>query len=90
MTDSKLIIRECDGSGYNEFKSDFQQHAVLQDIESVLKRDCPPVITDAIAAGEWGDDLRPCEGTGHDNGTAAPAETPVCLSGGGGGRAGVE
>jgi hypothetical protein len=47
MADSKLI-RECDGAGtgYNEFKSDFQQYAVLQDIESenVLKRDCPPVI----------------------------------------------
>jgi hypothetical protein len=45
MADSKLI-RECDGTGYNEFKSDFQQYAVLQDIESetVLKRDCPPVI----------------------------------------------
>ena len=27
MTDSKLIIRECDGPGYNEFKSDFQQSA---------------------------------------------------------------
>jgi hypothetical protein len=54
MADSKFI-RECDGSGYNKFKSDFQQHAVLsQDIESVLKRDCPPVITDAIAAGIWG------------------------------------
>jgi hypothetical protein len=34
MADSKLI-RECGGSGYNEFKSDFQQqYAVLQDIES--------------------------------------------------------
>jgi hypothetical protein len=64
MAGSKLI-RECDGSGYNEFKSDFQQYAVLQDIESVLKRVCPPVITDAIAAGIWGDDLHPCEGTGH-------------------------
>jgi hypothetical protein len=41
----------------------------------VLQRDCPPVITDAIAAGIWGDDLHPCEGTDHDNGTAAPAET---------------
>ena len=72
MADSKLI-RECDGTtGYSEYKDDFKNYAVLTDCEHVLERACPDPITEAIAAGEWGDATHPCDEDGDRHGTAAP------------------
>ena len=40
MADSKLV-RQCDGSDYNEFKDDLVQLQVLSDAEYVLQHPCP-------------------------------------------------
>ena len=48
MADSKLV-RQCDGSDYNEFKDDLVQLQVLSDAEYVLKYPCPKPITATVA-----------------------------------------
>ena len=50
MADSKLI-RECDGAtGYQEYKSDITNYAVLAEIEHVLEHPCPDPLEEPRAA----------------------------------------
>ena len=60
MADSKLLVRQCDGSDYNEFKDDLVQLQVLSDAEYVLQHPCPEPITATVEEGIWGDAEHPC------------------------------
>ena len=74
MADSKLV-RQCDGSDYNEFKDDLVQLQVLSDAEYVLQHPCPEPITATVEEGIWGDAEHPCADDDERKGTAAPRET---------------